>query len=216
MNGRTQSFGEEIANSVTHGAGLLAAIAAVPLLLLASTGPRDVWQIVGVATFGAALVLLYLASTLYHALPASRAKRALRVLDHSAIYILIAGTYTPFTLGVLRGAWGWALLVAIWVLAVLGIAAKCTLGFRFPRLSTLLYLSMGWLVVIAIRPLIAAVSPAGLAWLVAGGLCYTGGVFFYATDGKLRYGHALWHLAVVAGSTCHFFAVLRHSAPTSG
>lgn len=216
MNGRTQSFGEEIANSVTHGAGLLAAIAAIPLLLLASTGPRDVWQIVGVAIFGAALVLLYLASTLYHALPASRAKRALRVLDHSAIYILIAGTYTPFTLGVLRGAWGWALLVAIWALALFGIAAKCTLGFRFPRLSTLLYLGMGWLVVIAIRPLIAAVSPAGLAWLVAGGLCYTGGVFFYATDGKFRYGHSLWHLFVVAGSTCHFFAVLRHSAPTSG
>lgn len=216
MNDRPQSLGEELANSITHGAGLLAATAALPLLLLAGTGPRDVWQIVGVAVFGSALVLLYLASTLYHALPVSGAKRAFRVLDHSAIYILIAGTYTPFMLGVMRGMWGWVLLVAIWALAFFGIAAKCTLGFRFPRLSTLLYLCMGWLVVIAIRPLIASVSPAGLAWLVAGGLCYTGGVFFYATDGKFRYGHALWHLFVVAGSTCHFFAVLWHSNPTTG
>lgn len=216
MNDRPQSLGEEIANSITHGAGLLAAAAALPLLLLAGSGPRDVWQIVGVAVFGAALVLLYLASTLYHALPVSGAKRTFRVLDHSAIYILIAGTYTPFTLGVMRGTWGWVLLVAIWALAFFGITAKCTLGFRFPRLSTLLYLSMGWLVVIAIRPLIASVSPAGLAWLVAGGLCYTCGVYFFATDGKFRYGHALWHLFVVAGSTCHFFAVLWHSAPTTG
>lgn len=216
MNERPQSLGEEIANSITHGAGLLAAIAAIPLLLLASSGPRDGWQIVGVVIFGMALVLLYVASTLYHAMPASRAKRVLRVVDHSAIYVLIAGTYTPFTLGALRGPWGWTLLGIIWALALLGIAAKCTVGFRFPRLSTLLYLSMGWMVVIAIRPLIDNVSPAGLAWLVAGGLCYTGGVFFYATDKKLRYGHALWHLFVVAGSTCHFFAVLWHSAPIAG
>lgn len=210
---RKQSFGEEVANSITHGAGLLAAIAAIPLLLLASTGPGDAWQIVGMVIFGAALVLLYSASTVYHALPASRAKRILRVLDHSAIYVLIAGTYTPFTLGVLRGPWGWALLGTAWTLAALGIAAKCTVGFRFPRLSTLLYLSMGWMALVAAGPLLEHVSTAGLAWLIAGGLCYTGGVIFYATDGRIRYGHALWHLFVIAGSTCHFFAVLWHSAP---
>jgi hemolysin III len=213
VNVRTQSLGEEIANSITHGAGLMAAIAAIPLLLLASRGPGDAWQIVGAVIFGVALVLLYTASTVYHALPPSRAKRVLRVLDHSAIYILIAGTYTPFALGVLRGPWGWALLGAAWTLALLGIVAKLTVGFRFPRLSTMLYLSMGWMALVAAGPLIERVSAAGLAWLIAGGLCYTGGVFFYSTDGRIRYGHALWHLFVIAGSTCHFFAVLWHSAP---
>jgi len=213
---RHQSLGEEIANSVTHGAGLLASIAVVPVLVLTAVGRRDPWQIVGGAVFGATLVLLYLASTLYHALPAGRAKAVLRVVDHAAIYLLIAGTYTPFTLGALRGPWGWALLGTIWGLALLGIAAKCTLGFRFPRLSTLLYLAMGWLVLIGLQPLVARVAPAGIAWLVAGGLCYTGGVVFYAMDGRLRYSHALWHVFVMAGSVCHVLAVLWHAAPRQG
>src|SRR5688500_15537030 len=208
---RPQTLGEEIANAVTHGAGLLASIAALPVLILAALNRQDVWQIVGGAVFGATLVMLYLASTIYHALPVSRAKRVLRVIDHSAIYLLIAGTYTPFTLGALRGPWGWTLLGTIWALALLGIAAKLTLGFRFPRLSTVLYIAMGWLVVIALQPLATRVSPAGLAWLVAGGLCYTGGVVFYATDTRIRYGHALWHLFVIAGSLCHFVAVLSHA-----
>ena len=212
MSDRPQTSGEEIANSLTHGAGLLASLAALPVLVVAAAGRRDPWQLVGGAIFGATLVLLYLASTLYHAVPASRAKAMLRVFDHSAIYLLIAGTYTPFTLGALRGPWGWALLGTIWSLALLGILAKCTLGFRFPRLSTVLYVTMGWLVVVAVHPLVVHVSPAGLAWLVAGGLCYTGGVVFYATDTRLRYGHALWHLFVVAGSSCHFLAVLGYSA----
>ena len=212
MADRPQTLGEEIANSLTHGAGLVASVVAIPVLVLAATGRRDPWQLVGGAIFGATLVLLYLASTLYHALPASRAKAVLRVVDHSAIYLLIAGTYTPFTLGALRGPWGWTLLAIIWSLALLGIVAKLTLGFRFPRLSTVLYVAMGWLVVIAIQPLVASVSPAGLAWLLAGGLCYTGGVVFYATDQRLRYGHALWHLFVLAGSVCHFVAVLGHAA----
>ncbi len=213
---RHQSLGEEIANSITHGAGLLASIAAVPVLILAAVGRRDPWQIVGGAVFGATLVLLYLASTLYHSLPVCRAKGILRVVDHAAIYLLIAGTYTPFTLGALRGPWGWALFGTIWGLALLGIAAKCTLGFRFPRLSTLLYLAMGWLVLIGLQPLVARVAPAGIAWLVAGGLCYTGGVVFYAMDGRLRYSHALWHVFVMAGSACHFLAVLWHAAPRQG
>ncbi len=212
---RNQSRGEEIANSVTHGAGLIASIAALPVLVLTALGRRDPWQLVGGAIFGATLVLLYLSSTLYHAMPVCRAKHVLRRVDHSAIYLLIAGTYTPFTLGALRGPWGWALLGTIWGLALFGIVAKWTLGFRFPRLSTLLYLAMGWLIVIGLQPLVAGVAPAGIAWLVAGGLCYTGGVVFYAMDGRIRYGHALWHLFVIAGSVCHFIAVLRHSGPAS-
>ena len=216
MADRLQTPGEEIANSIIHGAALVGSIAALPVLVLSAAGRRDVWQIVGGTVFGVTLVLLYLASTLYHALPVSRAKGVLRVLDHTAIYLLIAGTYTPFTLGALRGPWGWALLGTIWALALFGIIAKCTVGFRFPRLSTLLYLAMGWLVVIGLQPLVTRVSPAGVAWLVAGGLCYTGGVVFYATDGRVRYGHALWHVFVLAGSVCHFVAVLRHAGPSMG
>ena len=209
---RSQTLGEEIANAVTHGAGLVASIAAVPVLVLAALHQQDTWQIVGGAIFGVTLVMLYLASTVYHALPVCRAKHVLRVLDHSAIYLLIAGTYTPFTLGVLRGPWGYSLLGTIWALALFGIVAKFTLGFRFPRLSTMLYIGMGWLVVVALHPLATRVSPTGLAWLVAGGLSYTGGVIFYATDARIRYGHALWHLFVLAGSVCHFVAVLGHAA----
>ena len=216
MSQRSQTFGEEIANATTHGAGLVASIAAIPLLVVAAVGRNDPWQIVGGAIFGATLVMLYLSSTIYHALPESRAKRALRVVDHSAIYLLIAGTYTPFTLGVLRGPWGWSLLGTIWGLAILGITAKCTVGFRFPRLSTVFYVAMGWLVVVAIQPLVTHLSAAGLGWIVAGGVCYTAGVPFYATDSRLRFGHAYWHLFVVAGSVCHFFAVLWHAAPVTG
>ena len=213
---RPQSLGEEIANSVTHGVALLASLAALPVLVLAASGRRDAWQLVGGVVFGATLVLLYSASTLYHAIPASAAKRVLRVLDHGAIYLLIAGTYTPFTLGVLRGPVGWTFLVTIWALAVFGILAKCVYRFRFPRLSTALYLGMGWLIVLALRPLMTHVSPAGLAWLLAGGICYTTGVAFYATDGRVRYGHAVWHGFVAAGSACHFCAVLWYAAPRMG
>ena len=211
-NDRPQSAGEEIANAVTHGTGLVGSLAALPVLVLGAVGQRDPWQLVGGAVFGVTLVLLYLASTLYHAIPTPRAKATLRVLDHSAIYLLIAGTYTPFTLGALRGPWGWSLLGVIWALALAGVVAKFTLGFRFPRLSTVLYVGMGWLVVVAIHPLVSNVSPAGLGWLVAGGACYTGGVAFFATDARVRYGHAVWHLFVLAGSACHFWAVLRHAA----
>lgn len=213
MSKRPQSSGEELANSVIHGAALLGSLAAFPVLVLTAAAHGDRWQIVSGAIFGATLILLYLSSTLYHAWPPGPAKRGLRVLDHSAIYLLIAGTYTPFMLGALRGPWGWSLLIIIWSLALLGILAKCTIGFRLPRLSTVLYLAMGWLVLVAAGPLIKYVSPSGIAWLVAGGLCYTAGVAFYATDGRLRYGHALWHLFVAAGSSCHFVAVLWHAGP---
>ncbi len=211
--GRPQTVAEEVANAVTHGLGLLGSVAAVPLLVRAARTGGDAWQDAGLLVFGATLVLMYLASTLYHAVPHVRAKRLLRTVDHSAIYLLIAGTYTPFLLGALRGAWGWSLLVVIWSLAALGVTAKWTFGFRYPRLSTAVYLGMGWLILVAAVPLVRAVSFAGFAWLLAGGLCYTGGVVFHATDHRLRYGHAVWHLFVTAGSLCHFLAVLWHAAP---
>ena len=213
---RPQSVGEEIANSIIHGMALLASLAALPILIVAGAVRNDPWQLVGGAVFGATLVLLYSASTLYHAMPASPTKRVLRVVDHSAIYFLIAGSYTPFMLGALRGPVGWTFLVTIWALAVLGIAAKSLYGFRYPHVSTAFYLAMGWLIVLALRPLMTHVSPAGLAWLFAGGLCYTLGVVFYATDGRVRYGHAIWHGFVAAGSVCHFCAVLWYAAPAAG
>lgn len=213
MGERTQSMGEEIANSVIHGAALAASIVALPVLVAAAVGRRDMWQIVGGAVFGVTLVLLYSASTLYHAIPAPTVKRVLRVIDHVAIYLLIAGTYTPFMLGALRGPTGWTFLVTIWALAAFGIVAKVALRFRYPRLSTVLYVGMGWLIVLAVRPLMTHVSPLGLAWLLAGGLCYTGGVAFYITDARLKYGHAIWHGFVAAGSACHFVAVLWYAAP---
>ncbi len=210
MTHRPQSIGEEIANSITHGAGLLASIAAL-VLLLAKSWQHDVLQVVGSATFGVTLVVLYAASTLYHSIPKQTTKRIFRILDHNAIYLLIAGTYTPFMLGSLRGWLGWTLLAIIWALAFLGILAKWIYRFRFPRLSTALYLAMGWLIVVAIGPLTKQVPAAGLWWLLAGGLCYTGGVAFYATDQRLRYGHAIWHVFVAAGSVCHFIAVFWYA-----
>lgn len=171
----------------------------------------DAIDTTGAAVFGASLVLLYGASTVYHSFAHSRAHRVLRAIDHSAIYLLIAGSYTPFALGPLRGPLGTTLLVSIWMMALLGILLKSSRGFGKPWVSTSIYIGMGWVSVLAIRPMITHVGTAGVWWLVAGGLFYTGGVVFYATDKRLRYGHAVWHLFVLAGSTCHFFAVLWHS-----
>ncbi|MDB4886925.1 MAG: hemolysin [Gemmatimonadetes bacterium] len=206
------SRAEEIANSLTHGAGLLGSLIALPILLLATTrGEGDGWHLAGSIIYGASLILLYGASTLYHALREGRAKEILRVLDHSAIYLLIAGSYTPFMLGALRGPWGWSMLAIVWTLALVGIVGKWTLGFRFPWLSTALYLGMGWLIVVAMRPLMVHVPRPGLLWLAAGGLCYTGGVVFYARDQRMRFGHAVWHLFVLGGSVCHYVAVLGYA-----
>lgn len=207
---RPSSLGEEIANSVTHGLGLAASLAAAPVLI-AVAARRDAWQMVGSSVFAGTLVALYAASTIYHSLPPSRAKRVFRVLDHGAIYLLIAGTYTPFTLGVLRGVWGWTLLGLVWGLAAVGVVFKSVRGFRHPRLSTTVYLLMGWLALIAVKPMLANMSFAGLMWLLAGGLSYTGGVVFFALDHK-RYVHAVWHVFVLGGSTCHCVAVLLYSA----
>lgn len=208
---RHQSLGEEVANSLTHGLALVAAIVGLPFLLIHASRADSPALVVGAGIFGATAILLYLASTLYHALPKGRAKRVFRVLDHSAIFLLIAGTYTPFALGVLQGPWGWTLLVSIWLLAAIGVTLKATGKINHPLASTGLYLLMGWLVLLVIKPLMAQLSVSGMGWLLAGGLAYTLGVIFFATDGRLKYGHFIWHLFVMMGTTSHFFAVLWHS-----
>ena len=210
---RGQTLGEEIANSVSHGAALLAAVAGTPFLVVGAMRHGDRLNVAGASIFAATMVLLYFTSMLYHALPATRgAKRLFQVLDHSAIFLLIAGTYTPFTLGVLRGPWGWTLLALIWSMALAGVVLKAVAGTRFPRLSTAIYQVMGWSVVIAVKPMWQLMPGWGLFWLVAGGLAYTLGVAFYATDWRLRYGHFVWHLFVAAGTACHFIAVLNYAA----
>ncbi len=207
---RAQSVGEEIANSVSHGAGCLAALVAVPVLVQHAS-QYGTAAIVGAAVFATTVVLLYLTSTLYHALARNRAKRVFKILDHGAIYLLIAGTYTPFTLGRLRGPWGWTLFGIIWVLAVGGVVFKSLGGARYHRLSTGLYVAMGWLVIIAAKPLWVAMPAWGLFWLAAGGLAYTAGVAFYMASPRVRYAHFVWHLFVLSGTACHFVAVLRYA-----
>lgn len=212
MGERHQSFGEEIANSVSHGVALLATVLATPVLIIAAVQRGVAEGIVGASVFSATMVLMYLTSTLYHALPRNRAKQVFQILDHGAIFLLIAGTYTPFTLGVLRGMWGWTLFGLVWSLALTGIVLKIVYKVRYPRLSMFLYLVMGWLVVIASKALWLHVSTWGLVWLLSGGLAYTVGVAFFLVDERVRYSHFIWHLFVIAGTSCHFIAVLRYSA----
>jgi hemolysin III len=202
----TYTRGEEIANSLTHGLGLAMSIAGLSVLVTFTALYGDAWTVVGCAVFGASLVLLYTASTLYHALRAPRVKRWLRVLDHGAIFLLIAGTYTPFLLVSLRGPWGWSLFGVIWALAVAGIVLKLFFTGRFRLLSTLIYLFMGWLALAAFKPLVAVLPRGSLVMLLAGGVAYTAGTLFYMWK-RLPYHHAVWHLFVLAGSVCHFFAV---------
>jgi hemolysin III len=168
--------------------------------------------VVGNSVFSATAILLYLSSTLYHALAPGKAKRVFRIIEHSAIFLLIAGTYTPFTLGILKGAWGWTLFGLVWGLAVAGVALKTFERISHPIVSTGLYLLMGWLIVLAVNPILAKVPTAGLLWLIAGGLSYTVGVVFFATDSQLKYGHLIWHLFVMGGTTCHYFVVLWYAA----
>jgi len=205
-----QTLGEEIANSVSHGVGLLAALGATPVLV-AHAARHGAAAVVGASVFAATVVLQYATSTMYHALPRNRAKRVFRMIEHGAIYLLIAGTYTPFMLGVLRGPWGWTMLAVIWSLAVAGVALDSVTRLRHPIVSTSVYVAMGWFIVIAARPLWLHVPREGLALLVAGGVAYTAGVAFYAAKG-LRYGHFVWHLCVLAGTTCHTLAVLWYAA----
>jgi hemolysin III len=207
-----QSPGEEIANSVSHGIGLAAALAAIPFLLSHAAQHGGPAVITGAAIFSATIVFLYLTSTLYHALPHGRAKRVFRIIEHMAIFLLIAGTYTPFTLGVLRGPWGWTLFGITWALALTGIVLKASRGVRHPILSTTLYLMMGWVVLFAILPLWRHMAHAGFVWIILGGLAYTFGVVFYTIDYRMRYSHFIWHLFVLAGTTFHFLAVLWYAA----
>lgn len=207
---RAQTWGEEIANSVSHGLGLLAALGAAPVLIVAASGQAAA-SLVGATVFAATMVLLYFTSTLYHALPLGRAKRVLLRLDYCAIFLFIAGSYTPFALGALRGPWGWTLFGLVWALAAVGVVLKSTQRLNHPWASTGLYLAMGWLVLIAAVPLVERVPTLGLVWLVAGGLAYTVGVVFFVLDTRVRYAHAVWHLFVVAGTSCHTVAVLGYA-----
>lgn len=198
---------EELANAVTHGLGAAAALAGGAVLITLAALAGDGWQLAGAIVFGVCLLLLYLASTLYHAVQHPVLKGRLKVFDHCAIYLLIAGTYTPFTLIGLRGAWGWGLFAAIWTLALAGVVFKLFFTGRFKGLSTGIYIAMGWLVLVAIKPLLAALDGWTFGWLLAGGVCYTLGTVFYHRP-SLPYSHAIWHLFVVAGSVCHYVSVL--------
>jgi hemolysin III len=205
------STGEEIANSISHGLGLILAIIALPVLVLTATRAGSARFAVGAAVFGATMIVLYLASTLYHSVTHHEAKRFFRLFDHSAIFLLIAGTYTPFTLGVLRGAWGWTLLAIVWCLAIAGIVIKAFPRTRHSWVCMVLYLVMGWLAIVAVKPIWELVPVPGILLIVAGGVAYTGGLAFFAAR-SLRYSHFIWHLFVLAGTTCHFFAVLWYGA----
>ncbi|SDB50374.1 hemolysin III [Desulfonatronum thiosulfatophilum] len=205
---------EEVANSITHGLGVVLSIAGLAVLTGLAGRYGDAWHIVSCSIFGSTLILLYTASTLYHGIPHPGAKKILRIVDHCAIFLLIAGTYTPFTLVNLRGPWGWSLFGAIWGLALLGIILQLTPWRRFRVLSVLLYVGMGWAVVVATNPLLNAVHPNGLLLLALGGLAYTGGIVFYAWR-RLPHHHAIWHLFVLTGSVLHFFAVLLYVIPFS-
>ena len=203
----TESTGEELANTISHGIGLAGAMIGTPILLLAAFHHGSISFLIGTIVFTVTMLVLYLGSMLYHAWPQTPAKSILQVLDHSAIFLLIAGTYTPFALGPLRGVWGWTMLGLVWALAALGVFFKATRGAaRHKKFAMALYLGMGWLALVFIRPLALAVPLSVVLWLVAGGIAYTTGVLFYANK-RLRYAHFVWHLFVLAGTGCHFAAV---------
>lgn len=203
---------EELANSITHGVGLALSLAGFVVLLVLAVLRGGILQILGCSVYGASLVFLYASSTLYHSVRSPRLKHILKVVDHSAIYLLIAGTYTPFTLVLLRGGWGWTLFGVVWGLSLLGIFFKAFFVDHLRILSTAVYVAMGWLVVVALKPLLAHVPMGGVLWLLAGGLLYTAGVAFFAWR-RLPYHHAIWHGFVLAGSICHYFAVLLYVLP---
>ena len=203
---RDQSLGEELANSISHGIGFLGAVAVTPIMIMKAI-PKGAMAITACSIFGSTMILLYLASTLYHAFPQSKTKRVFNIFDHAAIFLLIAGTYTPLTLIVLNGAWGWSLFSIVWVLAIGGVLLKSIAGANSSKLSTALYLGMGWLAVLAIQPLWTNMPAWGLVWLLAGGAMYSFGVFFFVAH-HVHYSHFIWHLFVLAGTACHVVAVI--------
>ena len=203
---------EEIANSITHGIGIILAIAALVILAIFAGIYGNLWHVISVSVYGFTLILLYTASTLYHSIQAPRTKNIFQILDHAAIYMLIAGTYTPFTLVNLRGPWGWSLFAVVWCLALIGTAIQLGQRERWRVVSMALYVGMGWTVLGAIKPLISSIAAGGLILLLLGGLAYTFGILFYRWK-RLKYHHAVWHIFVLAGSTFHFFAVLFFVIP---
>jgi len=209
---REYTFGEELANSITHGIGVALSIAGLVVLVVLATVRGTAWHVVSCAIFGSTLIILYSASTLYHSFPQPNVKRIMRIVDHSAIYLLIAGTYTPFTLVSLRGPWGWTLFGLIWGLALCGLIFKIFFTGRFPKLSTVIYVLMGWLAIIAFKPMLELVPLGGIILLLAGGVAYTAGVVFYVMH-RMVFHHAVWHIFVMAGSALHFFSVLLYVIP---
>ncbi len=207
---RKQTATEELANSITHGLGLCLSIACLALLVVFAALQGTVWHVVSCSIYGAMLVILYLISTFYHAIRHPRIKHVFNILDHSAIYLLVAGTYTPYTLGPLRERGGWVLFGIVWGIAILGIVFQSLFIHRYRTLSVLSYLLLGWAVVFALKPLVATLPRPGVIWLAAGGLCYTIGVVFYVM--KTRFFHAVWHCFVLSGSLCHFFSILLYVA----
>lgn len=211
---REVHFREEVANGISHGLALILALAALPILLLSAARVGNAQFTIGAAVFGATIVILYLASTLYHSLTHVRAKQFFRKVDHCAVFLLIAGSYTPFSLGVLRGPWGWTLLTIVWALAVAGIAMKVIAGHRHWWLSMVLYLVMGWLAIVAVKPILTLVPLPGILLILAGGIAYSGGLAFFAAH-RIRYNHFIWHLFVIAGTICHYLAVLWYGHATA-
>ena len=206
---------EEVANCATHGLGLALSVAGFAALVVLAWGYGDAWHLTSCGVYGASLVALYLASTLYHGVRAPRAKQLLQALDHCGIYLLIAGTYTPFTLVTLRGPWGWTLFGLVWGLALAGILFRVLCGTRYRPLAVASYVMLGWLCVVAVKPILELVPLGALAWIAAGGLAYTTGVFFFAAK-RIPHHHAIWHLFVLGGSICHYVAVLLYVLPTRG
>jgi hemolysin III len=212
QNHKLYTIGEEIANGITHGVGAGLSIAGLTVLVVLAAIYGDVWRVVSFSIYGSTLIILYLASTLYHSFQHPQAKRILRIIDHASIYLLIAGTYTPFLLVSMRGAWGWTLLVLIWGLALLGVGFKALFADRFQKLSLLAYIFMGWLSVVVLKEALVSIPTGGVLLVAIGGVVYTVGVIFYVWK-KLPYSHAIWHVFVLGGSMCHYFAVLFYLLP---
>jgi hemolysin III len=210
---RPQTVGEEIANAISHGIGFLLAVASLPTLVAVASRHGSAMHVAAASVFSITMMLLYLASALYHAAPEGETKAFLNRLDHAAIYLFIAGTYTPFALGMVNGPWGWTLFVAIWAMSALGIAMKLLNQLKHPLWSTALYVGLGWLALVAAGPILAAMPPAGLAWVVAGAVAYTAGAIVFIFDSRAPYMHFVWHLFVLVGTTCHFFAALWYAIP---
>ncbi|MGL4990744.1 MAG: PAQR family membrane homeostasis protein TrhA [Sarcina sp.] len=202
------TLGEEIANAITHGVGLLLAIAGTVVLIVMASFTKDPYKIVSVSIYGATLILLYLGSTLYHSIPGKKAKKVFRIIDHSSIFILIAGSYTPFTLVTLRNGLGWYMFIGVWIIAIIGVVFKAVCMDKFSKLSTLLYILMGWIIIIDIKGILKGVDLTTLILLVLGGLSYTFGCFFFAKD-KWKFNHSIWHIFVMAGSIFQYFAIMK-------